>query len=204
MPNTNANTFYPEAIGVQEMYKLMIGSVVPRPIAWVSTKSKEGMLNLAPFSFFTVASRQPPTLSITIGRGAKERAGTVKDTLTNIRETKTFIINVVPEALANQMYESSKHVESSVNEFEKACVTPVSSQKSGIPYVKESPIAFECALDRIIKVGTDHMVLGQIQCVCVDESSYSGNYRINIENWKPLARLAGNYAPLGCSFKLPK
>ena len=71
-----------------EMYKLLIGSVIPRPIAWVSSKSKDGILNLAPFSFFTVASRNPPTLLISIGPGVHERMGSIKDTLTNIREVK--------------------------------------------------------------------------------------------------------------------
>lgn len=74
------------------MYKLMIGSVVPRPIAWVSSKSKEGILNLAPFSFFTIASRTPPTLLLSIGPGVGERAGTIKDTLTNICEVGEFVI----------------------------------------------------------------------------------------------------------------
>lgn len=199
-----AHTFNPVDLEIQEMYKLIIGSVVPRPIAWVSTKSKDDYLNLAPFSFFTVASRQPPTLSISIGQGAEARKGTVKDTLTNIRDTKEFVINVVPESLASMMFESSKHVDSKINEFEIAGVTPEPSETIGVPSVQESPIAFECKLDRIIEVGTDHMVLGQIQHACVDESAYLGNYKIDIDNWKPLARLAGDYASITPSFNLPK
>ncbi|ASK62518.1 hypothetical protein CFK37_10340 [Virgibacillus phasianinus] len=204
MPTKEAHTFNPVDLETQQMYKLIIGSVVPRPIAWVSTKSKEAILNLAPFSFFTVASRQPPTLAVSIGQGVEGRKGTVKDTLTNIRDTKEFVVNVVPEALANQMFESSMHVDANTNEFSLAGLTPEPSGTISVPSVKESPIAFECKLDRIIEVGTDHMVLGQIQCASIDESAYLGNFKVDIENWKPLARLAGDYASLSPSFKLPK
>ncbi|WP_348639413.1 flavin reductase family protein [Salibacterium salarium] len=160
MPNREAETFNPQTMNVQDMYKVMIGSVVPRPIAWISSKDAAGTLNLAPFSFFTVASRQPPTLAVSIGPGVRERKGTVKDTLTNIREFGEYVINIVPNDLANPMQESSKHYSPEVDEFEKAGLTPQPSDVISVPAVKESPIAFECKLDKIIPVGTDHLVLG--------------------------------------------
>ncbi|WP_240377996.1 flavin reductase family protein [Bacillus piscicola] len=204
MPAKDAHIFNPEQLETQQMYKLLIGSVVPRPIAWVSTKNKDGLLNLAPFSFFTVASRKPPTLLVSIGPGVQERKGTVKDTLTNVRETEEFVINVVPDALANNMYESSLHLAPEVNEFEKAGLTPEPSETISVPAVQESPIAFECKLDRIIEVGTDHLVLGQVQRARVDDSAYLGNYKTDIANWEPLARLAGDYANITPAFRLPK
>ncbi|SDI00904.1 flavin reductase family protein [Alteribacillus bidgolensis] len=199
MPNNQAHVFNPGELETQQMYKILIGSVVPRPIAWVSSKSKDGVLNLAPFSFFTVASRQPPTLAVSIGPGVQEREGTIKDTLTNIRETEEYVINVVPEALGNAMHESSMHVA-----FEKAELTPEPSETISVPAVQESPIAFECKLDRIIPVGTDHMVLGQVLRARVDDAAYAGNFKTDIVKWKPLARLAGDYAALTPSFRLPK
>ncbi|WP_158735749.1 flavin reductase family protein [Alteribacillus sp. YIM 98480] len=204
MPNNQAHVFNPDELETQQMYKILIGSVVPRPIAWISSKSKDGVLNVAPFSFFTVASRQPPTLAVSIGPGVQEREGTIKDTLTNIRETEEYVINVVPEALANAMHESSMHVAPEINEFETAALTPAPSETISVPAVQESPIAFECKLDKIIPVGTDHMVLGQVQRARVDEAAYAGNFKTDIEKWKPLARLAGDYAALTPSFRLPK
>ncbi|MFB5663411.1 flavin reductase family protein [Alteribacillus sp. HJP-4] len=197
-------SFYPEELEAKQMYKLLIGSVVPRPIAWISTISKEGINNLAPFSFFTVASRQPPTLLVSIGPGVQERRGTIKDTLTNIRDTEEYVINIVPEALADAMHESSMHVEPEVDEFVRAGLTPEASEKIAAPALKESPIAFECKLDQIIPVGSDHLVLGEIVKARFSDDIYLGNYKTDIDNWKPLARLAGDYASLSPSFRLPK
>lgn len=116
-------TFHTTDLREDEMYTLLTGSVIPRPIAWVSSISKYGILYLAPFSFFTIASRNPPTLLISIGPGVNERMGSIKDTLTNIREVKEYIINVVPESLGEVMYRSSANVEPEKNEFELAGVT---------------------------------------------------------------------------------
>ncbi|MGG1663936.1 flavin reductase family protein [Brevibacillus sp. NRS-1366] len=104
MPLLDALTFHTSEVSEHDMYKLMIGSVVPRPIAWVSSMSRDGVLNLAPFSFFTVASRNPPTLLISIGLGVEAREGTVKDTLTNIREVREYVINTVSVPLADTMH----------------------------------------------------------------------------------------------------
>ncbi|MDQ0298076.1 flavin reductase (DIM6/NTAB) family NADH-FMN oxidoreductase RutF [Salibacterium salarium] len=203
MPNKHAQTFDPQQMNTQDMYKIMIGSVVPRPIAWISSKDKKGTLNLAPFSFFTVASRQPPTLAVSIGPGVKEREGTVKDTLTNIRELEEYVINIVPYELSNHMYESAKNYPPEIDEFKKGSLTPQFSDTISVPTIKESPIAFECKLDKIIPVGTDHVVLGQVQRAHVDQSAYLGDYKTDIDSWKPLARLAGDYATLNERFALP-
>ncbi|WP_426333771.1 flavin reductase family protein [Paenibacillus silvae] len=189
-------------ITIDDMYKLMIGSVVPRPIAWVSTRSKSGVLNLAPFSFFTVASRNPPILLISIGPGVGERQGTVKDTLLNIRETGEFVINMVPASLVESMQRSSADVASEEDEFELAGVTPKTGIRVGVPSVLESPIAFELTLDRIITVGTDHLVLGKVEHVRVDAEAYAGHYKIAIDSWQPLASLAGDYALITPAFSV--
>ncbi|WYU95372.1 flavin reductase family protein [Paenibacillus sp. FSL H8-0280] len=202
MAKDNVFEFATGDITIDEMYKLMIGSVVPRPIAWVSTRSKEGVLNLAPFSFFTVASRNPATLLLSIGPGVGEREGTVKDTLLNIRETEEFVINMVPASLVDSMQRSSADVASDENEFELAGVTPKAGICVDIPSVLESPIAFELTLDRIIEVGTDHLVLGKVEHVRVDAEAYAGHYKIAIESWQPLASLAGDYALIKPAFSV--
>lgn len=202
MPKKNAFTFNTSDLSEQEMYKLMIGSVVPRPIAWVSSKSKDGVLNLAPFSFFTVASRNPPTLLISIGPGVNEREGSIKDTLTNIREVGEFVINMVSEPLGEAMQCSSASVEPEKNEFELAGVTPQPGGLVEVPAVLEAPIAFELKLDRIIPVGGDHLVLGKVVRVQIDAAAYAGNYKIAIDDWKPLASLAGDYAGIKPTFSI--
>ncbi|EZH67377.1 hypothetical protein DH09_05450 [Bacillaceae bacterium JMAK1] len=205
MPKDDSHVFDPTELSTQEMYKLMIGSVVPRPIAWVSSLSKDGVYNLAPFSFFTVASRKPPTLLFSVGPGVQERSGTVKDTLTNIRETEQFVIHVVPEHLANAMHESSLHYPEHIDEFNKSQLTPISSLTVKPPTIKEAPIAFECVKSDIIQVGTDHLVLGQVKRVRVNDDVYLGNYKTNIAELSPLARLAGDYSTLTTpSFPLPR
>ncbi|MED3575641.1 flavin reductase family protein [Cytobacillus praedii] len=193
-------TFNTSDLTEDEMYKLLIGSVIPRPIAWVSSKSQDGILNLAPFSFFTVASRNPPTLLISIGPGTNERIGSIKDTLTNIREVKEYIINMVPESLGEAMYRSSASVEPQKNEFELAGVTEQNGKLVNVPAVLEAPISIELKLDRIIPVGGDHLVLGKVECVQINKASYAGNYKIAIDEWKPLASLAGDFAGLLPSF----
>lgn len=200
MPGDDALAFHRSDLTEQEMYKLMIGSVVPRPIAWVSSKSKDGVLNLAPFSFFTVASRNPPTLLISIGPGVGEREGTIKDTLTNIREVGEYVINMVSEPLGEAMQRSSANVEPQRNEFELAGVTPQFCKSVDVPAVLEAPIAFELKLDRIIPVGGDHLVLGIVERVQLDSAVYAGNYKTATDNWKPLASMAGDYAGLTSTF----
>lgn len=204
MPGHDALSFIPEDLNDKDMYKLLIGSIVPRPIAWISSKDKEGVLNLAPFSFFTVASRKPPTLLVSIGPGVNEREGTVKDTLENIRATEEYVINIVPESLGSKMHRTSTSVEASIDEFEMTGLTKEPSYLVNVPSVKESPIAFECRLSQIIPVGSDHLVLGEVKHVRMNEDVYLGNYKTDIDYWKPLGRLAGDYAGLTDSYPLPQ
>ena len=109
----------PSDLDPQSRYKLLIGAVVPRPIAWTSTLDRDGVRNLAPFSFFTVASRNPPMLCISVGPRV-ERPPDAKDTLSNVEETGEFVINIVSLPLSNTMYESSKSHPPEADEFEKA------------------------------------------------------------------------------------
>ncbi|PLR78728.1 hypothetical protein CU633_04040 [Bacillus sp. V3-13] len=196
--------FNPNELSTKDMYKLLTGSVVPRPIAWVSTISEEGIHNLAPFSFFTVASRKPPMLCISIGPGVGEREGTEKDTLVNIRSIKEFVVNVVPAQLANQMHTSSENLPSHVDEFTAAKLTPIKSESIRPMRVKESPINIECTLEQIIQLGSDHLIIGRVVEYHIDDEYYLGNYKVNLEKLKPLGRLAGNYSECSEFFQLPR
>jgi flavin reductase (DIM6/NTAB) family NADH-FMN oxidoreductase RutF len=194
----------PSKLPTSEVYKLLTGAVLPRPIAWVSTVSKEGINNLAPYSFFTVASRQPPTLCISIGEGIQEREGTVKDTLVNIQEMEDFVINIASLTLGNEMHNSSINFQSEVDEFKAVGVTAVRSEKVHSPRVLEAPISMECKLHRIIQIGTDHLVLGQVVCYHIHDDVYLEPNKVNLEKLNPIGRLAGGkYTLVEKVFGLP-
>jgi flavin reductase (DIM6/NTAB) family NADH-FMN oxidoreductase RutF len=196
--------FDPKELTEKDVYKLLIGSVVPRPIAWVSTISTEGVVNLAPFSFFNVASRNPPMLCISIGPGVGEREGTEKDTLVNIRNQKEFVINVVPSSLGNEMQKTSENLPSDVDEFEAAGLTTLDSTIVKPKRVKEAPIQMECQLEQVIQLGSDHLVIGRMVRYHINDDYYLGNYKVDLEKLQPLGRLAGNYSESTEFFSLPR
>ncbi|MGM0900309.1 MAG: flavin reductase family protein [Bacillota bacterium] len=196
--------FNPAELREKEVYKLLSGSVVPRPIAWVSTISESGDLNLAPFSFFTVASRNPPMLCISVGPGVGEREGTEKDTLVNIRSQKEFVINVVTVELGNPMQKSSENLPAEINEFQAAGLTPIDSHIVSAKRVKEAPIQMECKLEQIIQLGTDHLIIGRMVHYYIQDEYYLGNYKINLEKLEPLGRLAGSFSEMKGLFHLPR
>jgi len=191
----------PSNLEEQECYKLLIGSVVPRPIAWTSTVSREGIRNLAPFSFFTVASRHPPMLCISVGPRPDDELPT-KDTLGNIEETGEFVINIVSLSLSNTMYESSKNHPPEADEFEKAGLTPAPCEVVNAPRVEEAGVSMECILDRVLSLGSDHLVIGRMVRFHVQDELYE-NGRINVASLDPLGRLAGNYTKVETIFELP-
>ncbi|WP_404331996.1 flavin reductase family protein [Mesobacillus maritimus] len=196
--------FNPAELSEKEVYKLLSGSVVPRPIAWVSTISESGALNLAPFSFFTVASRNPPMLCISVGPGVGEREGTEKDTLVNIRSQKEFVINVVTVELGDPMQKSSENLPAEINEFQAAGLTPIDSHIVSAKRVKEAPIQMECKLEQIIQLGTDHLIIGRMVHYHIQNEYYLGNYKINLEKLDPLGRLAGSFSEMKGLFQLPR
>lgn len=192
----------PDDLNLKDTYKLLIGAIVPRPIAWVSTVSKDGNPNLAPFSFFTVASRKPPVLAISIGPGVGERINTTKDTLQNIRSQKEFVINIATAEFANEVHQSSENLPTEVNEFAYSGVTPIESVAVKPPRVKEAPINMECTLQDIIKVGDDYLVLGRVIRYHIKDELYE-NGRVDLEKLSPIGRLAGNYSLIDKIFSLP-
>ena len=194
----------PSELDPHSSYKLLIGSVVPRPIAWTSTVSQEGVRNLAPFSFFTVASRQPPMLCISVGPPPETDGGerATKDTLSNSEETEEFVINIVSLALSNTMHESSKNHPPEADEFEKAGLTPAPCEVVSAPRVEEAGVSMECLLDRVIPLGSDHLVMGRMVRFHVRDELYEDG-RVNVEKLQPLGRLAGNYTRIETVFDLP-
>jgi flavin reductase (DIM6/NTAB) family NADH-FMN oxidoreductase RutF len=163
----------PEQLPHNEFYRILISTVAPRPIAWVSTLNN-GHLNLAPFSFFNVVSAKPPMLGFSPSLRQVDAKPAPKDTLRNIRETGEFVVNVVTFAVAEAMNLTSGEYDSSVDEFALAKLTTRPSQLVRPPQVAESPVSFECKLNRIIDFGTEpgssSLVIGEIVCVHFEDS----------------------------------
>lgn len=193
----------PSKLDPQSVYKLLIGSVVPRPIAWVSTLSPAGVPNLAPYSFFTVASRNPPTLCVSVGERPSGEPFP-KDTLRNIEETGEFVVNVVSLPLANAMHESSKEHPPGADEFEAAGLSVAPCEVVKAPRVGEARVSMECVLDHIVPIGTDHLVLGKMVGFHIRDDLHGATGRIDVAGLDPLGRLAGDYTKVETIFELPR
>ena len=183
---------YPETIGAQEMYKILIGSVSPRPIAWVSTISVTGVSNLAPFSFFTVASANPPVLCFSPLYNDKALP---KDTLNNIRQQKEFVINTVSHKDLNVMSQSSHALTPHEDEFEYAGLEKLDSMRVAPHRVANALVNFECRLNQIVDLGTDHLsghlILGDVIAVHVQDQLID-EFRIDSDQLDAIGRMAGN------------
>ena len=150
-------------VSYNELYSILLNSVAPRPIAWVSTVNAAGQANLAPFSFFNVVCVDPPLLAFAPGMRRKQRDAThsggashfeIKDTLRNVRETKEFVVNIITYDLREAMNVTSGEYDESINEFELAKLTPQPSRIVRPPRVGESPVSFECTLHQILDFST--------------------------------------------------
>lgn len=190
----------PSEIEGKQAYKLLIGSLIPRPIAWVSTVNNYGQPNLAPFSFFTAVGSTPPMVLFCPGTRNDDSE---KDTYNNVKASGEFVVNFVNEATAEAMNITATEVPANVNEFERAGLTAIKSKVVNVPRVKESPIQFECKVHEMVHLPGAHIVIGEIVYMHFDEAVYKeGNY-IDIAAYQPIGRLAGNqYAHIKDLFEL--
>jgi flavin reductase (DIM6/NTAB) family NADH-FMN oxidoreductase RutF len=182
----------PKEAGWLNTYKLLIGAIVPRPIAFVSTLSSDGIPNLAPFSFFTGVSANPPVICFCPMR----RRGTLpeKDTLHNITVTREFVVNVVSEEFAQQMNITSAEFPPDVDEFEAAGLTPIPSDLVKPPRVKESHVHMECRLYLLVEVGGEdgsgNLVLGEVLRFHIDDQ-YFQDFKIDPDRLRAIGRMGG-------------
>ena len=182
----------------RELYHILLSSVAPRPIAWVSTLDESGQPNLAPFSFFNCVCVDPPLLAFAPGRRVPKdinaRHGEPKDTLRNVRETKEFVISVVTYGLRDRMNLTSGDYDRTVNEFELAQVTPVPSQLVRPPRVAESPVHFECKLYQILDFSTaptsSSLVIGKVVAIHIDDAHLKEG-RVDRESLDLIGRMGG-------------
>ncbi len=168
----------PSDLSHTDLYNLVLNSVAPRPIAWVSTISATGAHNLAPFSFFNAVCIDPPLLAFAPGLRASKQPGSsdgvAKDTLRNVRETQEFVVNVVTYDLREAMNLTSGEYDRSVNEFEVASLSPEPSKIVRPPRVAESPVSFECQLHQILDFSraptSSSLVIGRVVSIHVRDA----------------------------------
>jgi flavin reductase (DIM6/NTAB) family NADH-FMN oxidoreductase RutF len=187
----------PATIESTAVYKLLISSVVPRPIAWVSSVDARGVKNVAPFSYFMAITDDPPTIAFSSSPRAAgpETPRAKKDTLQNIEAMRSFVVNIVDDALAEQMNVTSGDYAPEVDEFALASLESAPGVKVAAPRVARAPIAMECRLIRTIPIGhrPNHLVLGEIVYFHVRDDLYdSSTGRLDMYRLRPVGRLAGN------------
>ena len=175
--------FDPQEMETRAFYRVLNSVVVPRPIAWVCSRSADGALNLAPHSFYTVACVDPPVVQFTsVGR---------KDSLRNVEATGEFTVSLTPEALFEQVNATGTEFPPGTSEAEACGVRLEPSERIDVPRVAESPVAVECTLHSTVRLGDSTVVFGRVQLISVWESAVRDG-RPRIEELHPLARLGGN------------
>ena len=192
-----------EKLPAQERYKLLIGLVIPRPIAWVSTWSENSIANCAPFSFFNVISEDPPLCILSFNRRSD---GALKHTLKNIRRTGEFVVNLADEGTANALHASSAEIPETESEFAKTGLTPVPATMVKHPRIGEAAASLECRVERRIEFGPEReLVVGEILLIHARDGIIDPKTkRISEERYRPVGRLfARRYCTTRQRFDLP-
>lgn len=186
-------------------YKLLSGSIIPRPIAFVTSQNNNGVLNAAPFSFFNIVNNAPPMISISAQRAGGKR----KDTALNIEEVGEFVVHITDEYNVENVNITAAQLKPEENELDHTKFTLVDSENIRVPGIKEAKIRLECKLERIVEIdskddGAD-LIIGEVVKYHIDEHIYFGDSKIDALKLEPVARLAGNdYAKLGDTFTIER
>ncbi len=185
-------SFDPEEEAPADIYQLMVGSIVPRPIAFVSSVDEHGVFNLAPFSYFSAVCAKPPT--VLFCPAVRASTGASKDTLKNVLTTKEFVVNIVSEEIAAQMNQTAAEVGPEVDEFELSGLTPLASVNVRPPRVAESPVQMECRLREVITIsnepGGSSIVIGHVLRFHV-RADLIHNFRIDADMLRAVGRMGG-------------
>jgi flavin reductase (DIM6/NTAB) family NADH-FMN oxidoreductase RutF len=196
----------PRSQSDRDNYKILIGSILPRPIAFVTTLSKEGALNAAPYSYFNIVTANPPLISISVQRVQ----GNPKDTSRNAMESGEFVVHISDESYIQAINQTAVNLPPDESEVSLVGLTPVPSERIKVPGVAEASIRMECVLERSIALGgTEEMpacdlLIGRVVQFHIAEALYDHGH-INVQGLRPVSRLAGNdYAKLGEIFSLER
>lgn len=189
----------------KEIYKILKGTVIPRPIAFVTTMSGEMIVNGAPFSYFNIVTPNPPMISLSIQRVN----GELKDTARNIYETNEFVVHIVDRDNVAKINETAASLPFNQSELDLAKLTQVASHQISVPGIKEAKVRMECKLVKAVSLGDKDPVcdlfVGEVVQFHLDEAIYEENGRINSEVLEPVSRLAGaEYAKIGELFSIER
>jgi flavin reductase (DIM6/NTAB) family NADH-FMN oxidoreductase RutF len=198
-------TVDPAGLSHKHRYQLFSSLMVPRPIGWISTRSGDGTLNLAPYSFFNAISGSPPMVAVSINL----RRGEPKDSLANIRATQSFCVNVVSTELLEAMNTTSAEVGPEVDEFALAGLTPVPGSQVDAPRVQEARASLECILFKEVDLGeaTSTLVIGEVKVIHLSPGlrMEPGSWAVDPESLEPVGRLGTNaYTLLGEIKRVPR
>jgi flavin reductase (DIM6/NTAB) family NADH-FMN oxidoreductase RutF len=202
----------PESLEIRDRYKLLIGSIVPRPIAFVSTLSPEGALNLAPYSFFTAVGSNPMTLLFC---PATKGDGADKDTLRNCLPPEEggvgeFVVNVATEAYAREVAAAAEILPYGESEFELTGLTPVPSSRVRPPRVAQSPVAYECETVQVLRTNpgepaSGNVVVGRVVCVQIDDALINERFHVDATRLRAIGRMGGvEYCRTRDRFEMPR
>ncbi|OCA84133.1 hypothetical protein A8F94_15535 [Bacillus sp. FJAT-27225] len=195
----------PSVMTERENYKFLIGSIIPRPIAFVTTASKDGVLNGAPFSYFNIVSSNPPMISLSIQR----QGGRQKDTARNILESKEFVVHIVDDQNVEKINQTAASLPPGESEVKLANLTPVKSEKLSVSGVKEAKIRMECVLEQHLELGGADspgcdFIIGKVVQFHIEHDIYEKG-RIDPNGLAAVSRLAGtNYAKIGEMFSIER
>lgn len=202
-------TINPKNIEIPKLHRYLLGAVGPRPIAFASTIDKDGVANLAPFSFFNAFSANPPILVFSPARSG--RTNTTKDTYNNVKILPEVVINVVNFELVHQMSLASSPYPSSVDEFVKSGLTPVASECVQPFRIKESPVQFECKVNEVIELGDQggagNLIICEVLRIHIDEAILDEQQMIDQQKIDLVSRMGGNWycrADENSMFEIPK
>ncbi|MBE1443734.1 flavin reductase family protein [Paenibacillus sp. OAS669] len=199
-------TIHPSEISERESYKLLIGSIIPRPIALVTTLSSQGVVNAAPFSYFNIVTADPPMISVSVQR----KQGRSKDTARNAAATGAFVVHIADEAYISEINRTAASLPPEESEVAWAGLSTVKSDMIPVPGIAEARIRMECLLEQSIPLGgtperpAADLLIGRVVCFHIDESVYDHGH-IKADALKPVSRLAGaSYSKLGEQFVLDR
>lgn len=180
------------SLSALDAYRWLASTVTPRPIAWVSSRSAEGISNLAPFSFFQVISDEPPTLMVNVG---SRDDGSLKDTLRNVQATGELVIQLVSFAQAEAMNASAVHLAHGVSEFEHCAIASLASERVGVPRVAGAVVAFECRLAEVLpyprQAPNCHLIFAEVLLAHVDDAVLDERGRVDPQRLDLVGRLGG-------------
>lgn len=195
--------FKADTLSKKQNYKLLSGSIIPRPIAFVTSQDKSGHLNAAPFSFFNIVNSAPPMIMISTVRSEGKR----KDTSVNIEETEEFVVHITDETIVEEVNKTAAPIERTSNELERTNLTCIDSELVSVPGIQQAKIRMECKLNRIIPLGDPQegsdLIIGEVIMFHIDDDVYFEDSKIDAQALTAISRLASNdYASLGETFTI--